>query len=170
MNTGKTNLLRIPLGKGGFSLIEMVVSALILSAIITSFFPLFSASTDLLESYHDREEVVENARISIRQLVRETRYATTIYNATTSLFEMGSLYLVDSDSGEEKTRYRLVGSALLKSIDTGGGYGSEFSVAENVSSFVPSYNNTTRIVSFQLSTTKDGKAYTTSSTGRLRTP
>lgn len=150
---------------------ETLVSLAILAMIVGTLSPLYKSSTALLDRHRSLEEVLQNNRIVLRRLVREIRYANTVYTASSNLLEMGTLYLVDTDALEEKVRYRLQNGSLLRSVDlTGLGYGSEVSMAEKVQTFTASYNATQKTVTFQLTTSWNGKSYSSQAVSRLRAP
>lgn len=156
--------------QNGFTLVEMIISLAILMAITGTIYPLFSSSRSLLDKHHILEEVLQNNRIVLRRLVREARYGKTVYNAASNLFEVGTLYLVNTDALEEKIRYRLVSGSLLKAVDSGLGYGTEVTMAEKVQSFAATHNATNKTITFQLTTSWNGKSYVSQSVARLRAP
>lgn len=154
----------------GFTLLEMVMSLLLILLIAGVVYPLLRSSTSLLAQHRTMEEVVQNNRIALRQLVREARYAKTIYQSGANTFEMGSLYFVNADATEEKFKYQLSGGVLTKAVDMGSGYGAAYTVADHVYSFSSTYDASIQTVTFALTTNWNNKSYTGQSLAKLRTP
>lgn len=154
----------------GMTLLEATFSLGLMLLMVGVIYPLLKTSISLLDRHRDREEIVQNNRVALRQLSREARYTKTIYQTGTSIFEMGSLYLLDTNSDEDKVKYRFSNGTLFKSTDTGSGYGSEYAIAEYVQSFSSAYDSTTKVMSFSLTTTKNGKSYTGETSITMRGP
>lgn len=152
----------------GFTLFETLLSLVLLSLLAGVSYPLFSTAKTLLSNHRNREEVVQNGRVVLRRLVKETRYATSIYTASANTLEMGSQYLIDGDSGEERVRYRLQGESLSRAVDTGGGYGTDVVMAEKVSTFNASYDSAAKTVTLTISVSYNGKSYSDGSQVRPR--
>jgi len=154
----------------GLTLIEMMMSLLLLLLMAGIVYPLLKTSMGLLDGHRLREELLENNRFALRQLVRESRYLQTVYQSGSGLYEVSSLYLLDSDPDEDRVKYRLDSGSLLKSIDTGLGYGSEFAIADHVQAFSATYDSATKTVSFSLTTQWNGQNFVGSGLATIRGP
>lgn len=160
--------------KRGFTLLESVIALALFTLIIGTVYPLLKNSQLFLTRHDKLSELIQNNRIALRRLVREARYATAITNVGDASWEPGHYefdtnYLLNNDDNIEHFHYATEYGQLVQEINMGYGYGPPVVVAENVASLITSYDSTTHVVHFVLTTSYQGKLYTTESSTKVRT-
>jgi len=85
----------------GFTLIEMLVSILILSVIMTAMFSFLWGMTDHWATGKDTAEITDNARIGLNRMTRELKQASILTDAQPNQVS----FIVDFGSGPETITY-----------------------------------------------------------------
>ncbi len=133
---------RLHNGEEGFTLVEMMVTIVIMLAIFFALHAIFDMSMRVFSFSNNKVEAVENARVGMERLVRELRMAYP-YNKTSSppderlLSTMGETQVTFGndlngnrrvETSVEQISYFLDGKKLMRQ----SGDGRPLSVAENV--------------------------------------
>jgi type II secretory pathway pseudopilin PulG len=125
------------------TLVEMVMAMALMGIIMVSITGVLAQGLQAWRNNQERGELTQAARIVMDRVGREGKYATSVLQAGNNILEIGTKYLLDTDTGTEKVKYQLSGTTLTRSEDTGAGYGAANEFAGNVYAFKAAYENLT---------------------------
>lgn len=92
---------RRTLAESGFTMIEMLVSIMILSVIMAAVFSFLWGASRYWQSGQDTADVTENARMGLNRMTRELKQSSQVTGATSSQISFN----VDFGSGAESVTY-----------------------------------------------------------------
>lgn len=140
MRTPKTLVCRLFRQEGGFTLIELMVTMMLMLVVMFALYSIFDMSIRVFSFGNDKTEAVENARLGLERMERELRaaypytkldgnssndslfqsYGSNPSNSITFSNDLDRDNQVDSDASTEQITYSLSGAsppALLRNGD-----------------------------------------------------
>lgn len=107
--------LRLGAEEGGFTLVEMVVTLLVMSIITAAFLAVFSRALTDSETVQFRRDYLNDMRIAMEQMTKQIRQATAVDTAQADYLGMDTLI----NGASHHIHYRVDGTTLVREIDGG---------------------------------------------------